>query len=690
MSFTTFSLDLTKLNYKFEPNQTYSLRFDADNIIDIYQTTNLDIDFYTFTSQAIEITGQVTDYKANVLNIQLSFSRNVFYNSGVVRLYHEDSSLIQTWDSTVLSTVDGTDNLVLSIDDPLNSLDRFTNYYVELEDDNFISEDRVLTKTNSWTSNAVSFSFNTGDHDILPFAALVGGSATLTGTLTYNVGNFTSNQSLVTEQNAVIGYLRNNFSVNMSSNSTFTCFLSPANALPHFLYYDHLYDITNDWIVFDAANTSAQNIDVLDHITGFTGYIYTLTVTPSNTSFVNTISSTSTLGSASFNNTSKVFTIVGNEAEISDNLDKLKITLTGIQGNFDLVYFISNNTNETTETKTIKIRNVNYPAFNEFEFFGGIIDSSLRNTPRSKTNLYSQYNSTTYPWINDSWFLEVDTGIYLWRVTESGMYTIWSKGGGQNSALMKSNFYLLKDEEIEILVGLPGSVALNANAYGTPGAGGTFVVKKKTVFGDWGIREQIQPSVSDILVIAGGAGSGSTSAEQASTSEIPNAGYLSQPFYGTTSISSGTISYSRSLDGTTYFGNAEGGAGFISDSGTTDSYINGGLGGLLNYSSANSAGGFGGGGASIGKLKTTSTTKYSGGGGGYAGGGAAIYIGNVVSPAYADGGGGSSYSNAYNIGGNTDLRWSPYPLFEEQYPHPFKISNVDVNGDGGFVAIIKE
>lgn len=686
--FNNFSIDITQLGFKLEPGVEYKFQINDGFCKDEYETTNLDLNVLQFTTEPVVITGQVSEYKANVMNITLSFSRNVLYNEGVVRLYHEDSTLVQTWDSTVLSTVDGSDSLVLSILDPLNALDRFTNYYVELEDNNFISEDRVLTKTNSWNSGALSFTFNTGDHDILPYSALVASAGSFACQLTYNTGKFTSNQTSVATQYSNVGYLLED-SAALSTSSNVTCFLSPANTLPHFLYYNHTYDQTNDQIVFDAANTSPQNIDVLDHITGLSGYIYTLTITPLNPSFVTTISSISTLGTTSFDNTSKVFTITGTDVDVSDNLDKLQITFSGLEGTFFLVYDITNNINAESETKTIKIYNVVYPTFTSFEFFGGSVYAGARNTPRSKTELYSAYDSNVYPWINDGWFLDVDSGIYQWRVPETGTYIVWAKGGGNSGALMKSNFYLEKDEEIEILCGLVGSSRTTTGNIGYAGSGGTFVVKKKYNVGTWGIKQQTQPTTNEILVIAGGEGSGLTSTKWASTSEIPNPGYISQTFYGTTSTSSGTITYSRTLqDGITYNGTAEGGAGFINDSGTADSYLNGGLGGRLQYNTGYVDGGFGSGGAAIGKLQTSSTTVYAGGGGGYAGGGAAIYIGDTISPAYCDGGGGSSYSNAYNIGGNTDLRWTPYNTNDTQYPHPF--TNLDTNGDNGFVAIIKQ
>ena len=225
-NFNNLSIDITQLGFKLEPGVEYKFQLDDGFCKDEYETANLDLNVLQFVAQPVVITGQVIDYKANVMSIQLSFNRNVLYNEGVVRLYHEDSTLIQTWDSNVLSTVNNSDNLVLSIDDPFNTLDRFTNYYVELEDSNFISEDRVVTKPNSWLSGSLVFEFNSGDHDILPYSALVTSLGTISCQLTYAPGNLTSNQTINSTQNTSGGYLLET-SAAIQSSSNVNSILTP-------------------------------------------------------------------------------------------------------------------------------------------------------------------------------------------------------------------------------------------------------------------------------------------------------------------------------------------------------------------------------------------------------------------------------------------------------------------------------
>lgn len=681
--FNNFSTDITKLGFKLQPGVQYKFQIDDGYCKDEYETTNLDLNILEFLALPVIITGQVIEYKANVMSIQLSFDRNVLYNEGVVRLYHEDSTLIQTWDSNDLSAVNNSTSLVLSINDPYNTLDRFTNYYVELEDDNFISEDRVLTKTNSWVDDSFAFSFNTGDHDILPYSALVTSLGTISCQLTYVLGNFTSNQSIIATQNALGGYPLET-GANIQSASNITCILSPANTFPHFLYFNHTYQQSNDRIVMDSNITTAQNLDVLDHITGLNGYVYTLTITPNDTSYVNTLSTTSTLGTQSFDNTSKVLTITGNETQISDNLDKLQITLSGVEGNFSLTYSISNNIDSNVENKTIDIKAVDYPTFTSFDYFAGVINAGARNTPRTKADLYSQYDENTYPWINDTWFLDVDAGIYQWRVPETATYMIYAKGS--QGALMQGTFDLIKDEEIEILCGLIGSNRATTGNVGLAGNGGTFVVKKKYIVGDFGIKTQVTPTTNEILVIAGGSGTGFGSASNASTTETPNSAYVRSTFDGVTGSAGQTITYNKTLqDNVYYFGTATSGAGFNHDTGGGGkSFVNGGLGARLQLNTGYMDGGFGGGGAGIGKLKNSTQSQYRGGGGGYIGGGAAIYISNVSDSYGATGAGGSSYSNALNMGGSIDNRWSPDP--GNIWTHPF----VSVAPENGYVSIIKQ
>ena len=73
--------------------------------------------------------------------------------------------------------------------------------------------------------------------------------------------------------------------------------------------------------------------------------IWTLTITPSNTAPVNTIASTGTGGTFSFNATTKVATIVGNKTQVNNRLVGLQITFNKANPNFNFTFKLENNIN---------------------------------------------------------------------------------------------------------------------------------------------------------------------------------------------------------------------------------------------------------------------------------------------------------------------------------------------------------
>jgi uncharacterized protein (TIGR02145 family) len=186
------------------------------------------------------------------------------------------------------------------------------------------------------------------------------------------------------------------------------------------------------------------------------------------------------------------------------------------------------------------------------------------------------------------------TGNYqTWTVPEDGTYIIEAAGGqggsvnmsnqGGLGASMRGEFFLTAGTQLQILVGQQGMPPSNPSNEGGGGGGGSFVATGSNY------------SSATPLIVAGGGGGGTASYQN-----------VNQPGQGGQTTNNGT----GGGDSGSYCDS--GGAGFNGNStcsGNARSFVNGGNGGVSNYSGN---GGFGGGGASI--------HHPGGGGGGYTGG----------------------------------------------------------------------
>lgn len=263
-------------------------------------------------------------------------------------------------------------------------------------------------------------------------------------------------------------------------------------------------------------------------------------------------------------------------------------------------------------------------------------------TGRTGPTLSACRSAYTTSWDENSSFFNATSGIQLWTVPETGIYTIQAAGaqGGSLSyqggygATMQGDVLLRKNEIISILVGQQGGAANSGvqNNGGNGGGGGTFVVD----------------SINQPIIIAGGGGGGGGTLGGGTAGgggQITTSGSAGLTSGGGTGGSNGTGGGRANYSG--------GGAGWKKD-GTTNidgggssswydyggsKFLNGGYGGDNGASVwsgwGGNVGGFGGGGA--GGLT-------AGGGGGYSGGGGA---GNWGSYTYG-GGGGGSYNDGVN------------------------------------------
>lgn len=234
-----------------------------------------------------------------------------------------------------------------------------------------------------------------------------------------------------------------------------------------------------------------------------------------------------------------------------------------------------------------------------------------------------------------------ENGIQLWTVPKSGTYRIETYGaqGGNNGgkgSIMKGDFDLLKEDNVEIIVGQMGIFAQSKDNGGYGGGGGTFVAT----------------SSKTPLIVSGGGGGGMTNSTsiETRTNGLVNtfSQYTGEPGQGGT--------------GDSPRGEQESGAGggFYSNGETRynknrdgQSFINGGVGGLYKTSSASyihvpSVGGHGGfgGGSSIG----ADNYIRAGSGGGYSGGNQSL---DYSSSGGTGGGSFNSGANQANSVGNT-------------------------------------
>ena len=260
-----------------------------------------------------------------------------------------------------------------------------------------------------------------------------------------------------------------------------------------------------------------------------------------------------------------------------------------------------------------------------------------------KTWYQTNSNASSSAWRDDTDYFNMEVnGIQLWTVPEDGTYRIevWGaqgafitgsssyiygnevEGDGGKGARMRGDFDLSQGEKIKILVGQMGRGGFAASG----GGGGTFVAK----------------SDNTALIVAGGGG-GNRRNDTFNT--VMNA------VTSTSGVDALDVNNTGGSDGNggTSGSNSGSGAGFTGDGVKSSdsrsmyinptkasSFINGGVGGQLQYGSSYSymQGGFGGGGAG-GWGGTGAGGGYSGGGGGYNG-----------NDSYA--GGGGSYNNGSN------------------------------------------
>jgi len=272
------------------------------------------------------------------------------------------------------------------------------------------------------------------------------------------------------------------------------------------------------------------------------------------------------------------------------------------------------------------------------------------------------YNTSIYPWVGT--YLTLNAGIQVWTVPATGTYRITAAGAGGNQynndgsgggrgVIVSTSVTLTKGNIIYILVGQTG--VIGSAYYYASGGGGTFVCQ-------YNGGPTTSASSYTILLIAGGGGGRIFNTPNADA-VITTSGGVDTAFANYPSAATNGAGGNVSLSPTSNDPVGESGAGFIGNGNGTNksrygitaipsnSFINGGSGGIyISYSSAN--GGFGGGGCggTAGRPELANASPEFGGGGGYSGGsGPSItQTGTYTYSAYGAGGGGSYDINGIN------------------------------------------
>lgn len=277
-------------------------------------------------------------------------------------------------------------------------------------------------------------------------------------------------------------------------------------------------------------------------------------------------------------------------------------------------------------------------------------------TGPSLANCLSAYNTTTYPWLNDTGYFNVSPqGIQIWTVPKSGTYEIevvGAQGGGSAAndcygAKCIGRFSLTKSDKLKILVGQKGGDSTTGcfTAVGG-GGGGSFVTT----------------SANTPLIIAAGGGGKSNCGVTSRVKANAAVTFIGNETYGNQGQDTGGAGGTGGNGGSYRSGQcvdtAGAGGGLSTDGGGFPgsqeggkAFINGGNGGTgyLNYGGFGYApgdGGFGGGGG---------TNEYmGGGGGGYNGGGCGGAASCACGTGAGDDGGlgGGGGGGCYNSGTN--------------------------------------
>lgn len=152
---------------------------------------------------------------------------------------------------------------------------------------------------------------------------------------------------------------------------------------------------------------------------------YTVTITPSETSAVSSLSSLGSGGTSSFNTSTKVLTITGTKTQVNSHLNSITLASTAVEVNYTLTYVARNNSNNSLDTKIQNLR------CNQIKYLSTLTTASVT------------YNEDTAVAVSGGPIItDIDrdgTGTYTLLITGSGVRILSATGTGGTVSFNESN-----------------------------------------------------------------------------------------------------------------------------------------------------------------------------------------------------------------------------------------------------------
>lgn len=170
---------------------------------------------------------------------------------------------------------------------------------------------------------------------------------------------------------------------------------------------DFFWDISSTQIITGAPLISDP---------GILAPTYTMTITPSSTSSIETLSSVGLGGTSTFNGTTKVLTIEGSKEQVNSHLENITLVSNGFIENYNWLYSCVSSLEPGADTKTQQMR------CNEIRYLSQLTNPSVAYTEDTPGAVSGG------PTITDD--LYDGTGTYSMTVTGPGVGTLAATGSG--------------------------------------------------------------------------------------------------------------------------------------------------------------------------------------------------------------------------------------------------------------------
>jgi hypothetical protein len=137
--------------------------------------------------------------------------------------------------------------------------------------------------------------------------------------------------------------------------------------LPQFNYSDVVF--ADNLVYYDTNETNNQPLSVVKSINIFDANEYKFVLTPNNANAVDTISTTSNQGTFNFDTSTKIATLDGNVQQLLDQLINLQIKVTSTETDYNILFDLRSSNNQTSiDSRTLSVKNIEYPTFSNFNF----------------------------------------------------------------------------------------------------------------------------------------------------------------------------------------------------------------------------------------------------------------------------------------------------------------------------------